>query len=145
MEYATLYHTLKSLHIIAFVAWMAGMFYLPRLYVYHCDATPDGEAHTMLMTMERKLLRIIMNPAMILTWGLGIWLALLTDAHTQGWFHMKATLVLVMSGVHGMLAMHRTQFMRGTNTKSGRYYRILNEVPTLLLVGIVLLAIFKPL
>jgi putative membrane protein len=94
--------------------------------------------------MEQKLLRVIMNPAMIATWGFGLWLAVYTDAFTQGWLHAKITLVLLMSGVHGMLAAHRKRFARGENTKSERYFRLLNEAPTVLLIGIVYLAVFKP-
>lgn len=144
MDNVTFYHTLKTLHIIAFVAWMAGMFYLPRLFVYHCQAVKGGEADAMLQVMERKLLRFIMNPAMIATWGFGLWLALAYDFFTQGWFHAKMTCVLLMSGVHGWLAVHRSRFARGTNTCSERFFRLLNEAPTLLLIAITYLVIFKP-
>jgi protoporphyrinogen IX oxidase len=145
MDIPNLYLTLKTLHIISFTAWMAGMFYLPRLYVYHCKAVRGGEADIMLQTMERKLLRYIMNPAMILTWGFGLWLAMVTEAFTSGgWFHAKMLCVMLMSGTHGLLAVHRSQFIRGDNTKSERYYRILNEAPTILLIAIVWLVVFKP-
>jgi protoporphyrinogen IX oxidase len=145
MDTPTLYLTLKTLHIISFTAWMAGMFYLPRLYVYHCQTQVGSEADRMLQTMERKLLRFIMNPAMILTWGFGLWLAVVSDAFTSGgWLHAKMGAVLLMSGVHGLLAVHRTQFATGHNTKSERYYRILNEAPTILLIMIVYLVVFKP-
>jgi protoporphyrinogen IX oxidase len=145
MDTATLYLTLKTLHIISFTAWMAGMFYLPRLYVYHCQAVKGGEADTMLQTMERKLLRFIMNPAMIATWILGLWLAMVTEAFTSGaWFHAKMLCVMLMSGTHGLLAVHRTGFVRGDNVKSERYYRWLNEAPTVLLILIVGLVVFKP-
>ncbi len=144
MDNIFLYNLLKTIHIIAFVAWMAGMFYLPRLYVYHAEAIKGGEADLMLQTMERKLLRFIMNPAMILTWVFGLWLAISTGAHQMGWFHAKMGLVMLMSGVHGLLAVHRGQFARGENTRSHRYFRLLNEAPTLLLIGIVYLVIFKP-
>jgi protoporphyrinogen IX oxidase len=144
MEDANLYNLLKTLHIIAFVAWMAGMFYLPRLFVYHAEAKAGGEASAMLEVMELKLLRYIMNPAMIATWVFGLWLALRFELYQGGWFHIKATLVLFMSGLHGRFAVHRKQFLRGENKYSARYFRIINEVPTILLIFIVYLVIFKP-
>jgi protoporphyrinogen IX oxidase len=145
MDTTTLYYTVKTLHIISFVAWMAGMFYLPRLYVYHASAVKGGEADAMLQTMERKLLRFIMNPAMIATWVFGLWLAVITQAFTAGgWFHAKMFAVMLMSGVHGLLAVHRGGFARGDNAKSERYYRWLNEAPTVLLIVIVWLVVFKP-
>jgi protoporphyrinogen IX oxidase len=145
MDTTTVYYTVKTLHIISFVAWMAGMFYLPRLYVYHASAIKGGEADGMLQVMERKLLRYIMNPAMIATWVFGLWLAVITQAFTSGgWFHAKMAAVMLMSGVHGLLAVHRSQFVRGDNTKSARYFRWLNEAPTVLLVVIVWLVVFKP-
>lgn len=144
MEDANLYNLLKVLHIVAFVAWMAGMFYLPRLFVYHVAAKQGGELDLTLQIMERKLLRYIMNPAMIATWIFGLWLALRFELYQGGWFHIKATLVLIMSGVHGRLAIHRKQFALGANKYSDRYFRIINEVPTILLIFIVYLVIFKP-
>ncbi len=144
MDNVFLYNFLRTAHIVSFVAWMAGMFYLPRLYVYHVGAIKGGEADLMLQTMERKLLRYIMNPAMILTWVFGVWLALVIEAHQAGWFHAKFSLVLIMSGVHGLLAVHRGRFVRGENKHSERYFRLLNEAPTILLIGIVYLVIFKP-
>jgi protoporphyrinogen IX oxidase len=145
MDSITLYNTVKALHIISFVSWMAGMFYLPRLYVYHTGATKGGEADLMLQVMERKLLRFIINPAMIATWGFGLWLAVITQAFTSGgWFHAKMAAVMLMSGVHMLLAVHRGAFARGDNTKSERYFRLLNEAPTLLLIVIVWLVVFKP-
>ncbi len=144
MDNVFLYNLLKSIHIVAFVSWMVGMFYLPRLYVYHAGVVKGGESDLMLQVMERKLLRYIMNPAMILTWIFGLWLAVTTEAFQMGWFHAKMTLVLLMSGVHGLLAVHLGQFARGENTRSGRYFRWLNEAPTILLIAIVYLVIFKP-
>lgn len=140
-----LYLWIKALHIIAMVAWMAGMFYLPRLFVYHTQAAVGSDSDKMLQTMERKLLRIIINPAMILTFVFGIWMiALNPELMKQGWLHGKILLVLGMTGVHGMLAGARKKFERGENTRSDRFYRILNEVPTLLLFGIVILVVIKP-
>lgn len=145
MDQTTLYYTLKTLHLISLIAWMAGMFYLPRLYVYHTGAVKGGEADRMLQVMERKLLRFIMNPAMIATWVFGIWLGVVTGAFTGGgWLHAKMGAVMLMSGVHGLLAVHRGSFARGDNTKSERYFRLLNEAPTVLLIAIVWLVVFKP-
>ena len=141
---ADAYHLLKSLHIVSFVAWMAAMFYLPRLYVYHCKAVPGGELSETLKVMERKLLRYIMTPAMIATFVFGIWLALGMDYFQEPWLHAKLFLVLLMAGFHGACAAWMKRFARDQNTHSEKFYRIANEVPTLLLIGIVLLAVFKP-
>jgi putative membrane protein len=142
-----LYLTLKALHIISFTCWMAGLFYLPRLFVYHADAKPASELSETLKVMERKLLRFIMNPAMIATWVFGIWLIVVTgygSPGTGGWIHAKIVLVLALSGVHGVLSAHRKRFAADANIKSARYFRILNEIPTLLFVAIVGLAVLKP-
>lgn len=138
------YTTLKIIHLLAVMSWMAGMLYLPRLYVYHADAKVGGEASEMLKVMERKLLKYIINPAMIVTWVAGIWLAIEIDAFKQGWFHGKFLLVFLMSGCHGVLASHRKKFECDENQKSAKYFRILNEVPTLLMIGIVVLVVAKP-
>ncbi len=147
MDTVTLYYTLKMIHIISFVAWMAGMFYLPRLYVYHADAPIGGELSETLKVMERRLLRAIINPAMISTFVFGIWLIIEVygDSLRQaGWLHAKLTLVLVMAGLHGFLARCRKQFAADTNAYSAKFYRVINEVPTVLLIAIVYLAVFKP-
>lgn len=141
------YLLFKAIHIIAVISWMAGLLYLPRLYVYHTSAIKGGEASEMLKVMERKLLRYIMNPAMIITFLLGILLVAETGygmPGNGGWLHAKILLVLGMGGVHGLLAKHRREFAEDRNTKSARYYRILNEVPTVLMIGIVILAVLKP-
>jgi len=141
------YLLIKSLHIIAFTSWMAGLFYLPRLFAYHANAPKGSELSETLKIMERRLLRIIMNPAMILTWGFGIWLVIITGygaPDTGGWIHAKIVLVLAMSGVHGFLAATRKRFDRDANTRSARFYKILNEVPTVIFIIIVLLAVMKP-
>lgn len=138
------YDTIKALHLIAVISWMAGLLYLPRLYVYHCTAPHGGEADTMLQIMERRLLRFIMTPAMIITFVLGLIMIMQNSAlFQQPWFHAKILLVLAMAGAHGMMSAQRKRFANGTNTKSQRYYRIFNEVPTLLMVFIVLLAVRK--
>lgn len=139
-----LYLWLKSLHVIAIIAWMAGMLYLPRLFVYHADAPVGSPQSETFKVMERRLLKAIINPAMIAAWILGLWLAYELDAFRDGWFHAKLTLVLLMSGVHGYLSRCVKVFARDENTRPARFYRILNEVPTLLMIGIVILVIVKP-
>lgn len=139
-----LYLWLKSLHVIAIIAWMAGMLYLPRLFVYHADVPVGSPQSETFKVMERRLLKAIINPAMIAAWILGLWLAYELDAFREGWFHAKLTLVLLMSGVHGYLSRCVKVFARDENTRPARFYRILNEVPTLLMIGIVILVIVKP-
>ncbi len=139
-----LYLWFKALHVIAVIAWMAGMLYLPRLFVYHCEAEPGSKQSETFKVMERRLLRAIINPAMIATWGLGLWLAWDGGWLMSGWFHAKLAAVLAMSGVHGMLSSYVRAFAEDRNTKSQRFFRILNEVPTLLMIVIVVLVIVKP-
>lgn len=135
----------KALHIISFVAWMAGMFYLPRLYVYHTRVQNGSEADQLFQTMERKLLRLIINPAMIATFVFGICLIVANTAYMQqGWLHAKFTLLLLMVGFHGFLARARRDFAEGRNKRSEKFYRLINEIPTVLLIGIVLLAVLRP-
>ena len=144
---ANLYLTLKAIHIISFTAWMAGLFYLPRLYVYHAEAKVGSELSETLKVMEHKLLRYIMNPAMILTFAIGIWLIVITGYGAPGsgaWIHAKLLLVLILAGFHGMCASWRKKFAADENTKSHRFYRWANEVPTLLLILVVFLAVLKP-
>lgn len=138
----------KSFHIIAMVAWMAGLFYLPRLFVYHAEtASAPGDASEMLKTMERRLLRAIMNPAMIATWALGLCLLAtpgLVRWTSDLWIYPKLAAVGVLTWLHHWLARRRKEFARDANTRSGRVYRMMNEVPTLLLVIIVVMAAVKP-
>jgi putative membrane protein len=138
------YEWVKAFHIIAVIAWMAGMLYLPRLFVYHCAAPAGSPQSETFKTMERRLLRAIINPAMIATWIFGLWLAWLGGWAWAGWFQAKVILVLVMSGVHGMLAQHVREFGADENQHSQKYFRIINEVPTVLMIGIVLLVVLKP-
>ncbi len=140
------YLWIKALHVIAVIAWMAGMFYLPRLFVYHCETVPGSPESERFKVMERKLLRIIINPAMIAVWAFGLVLSFLpvTQAWHQGWFHAKFALVLAMSGVHGLFARWVRLFGRDANTRPARIYRMWNEVPTLLMFAIVILVIVKP-
>ena len=141
----SLYVWIKALHLIAVISWMAGMLYLPRLFVYHTAVLPGSEADTLLQTMERRLLRFIINPAMIATFALGAWLVSIRSPEIwqEGWWHGKMALLAGMFTVHGLLARYRKDFSRGQNTHSARFYRILNEVPTVLMIGIVLLAVVK--
>jgi putative membrane protein len=138
------YEWLRVLHIISFVAWMAGLFYLPRLYVYHTQQEIGSAASDTFKVMERKLLRLIMNPAMIATWIFGLWLAAEIDAWRQGWFHGKMALVVLMTGFHHGCGVWRGRFAEDRNHHSERFYRVMNEVPTVLLIGIVILVVVKP-
>ena len=144
MNTGSLYDWLKALHIIAIVAWMAALLYLPRLYVYHAGVPAGSSESALLKVMERRLLRAIMNPAMIATWVLGLTLALQGGWFRSGWLHAKLALVLALSGYHGYLSGARRRFESDANTKTVRFYRILNEVPTVLLILIVLLVVLKP-
>ncbi|MFM9865767.1 MAG: protoporphyrinogen oxidase HemJ [Micropepsaceae bacterium] len=139
-----LYPWLKALHIIAVIAWMAGLLYLPRLFVYHCEVTPGTAEDERFKTMERKLMRVIINPSMIAVWVLGLTLAHTLDAWAQGWFHAKLLLVILLTGAHGMLSRWRRDFEAGRNTKSQRFFRMINEVPAVLMAGIVILVVVKP-
>ena len=139
-----MYEWVKAFHIIAMIAWMAGMLYLPRLFVYHCEADPGSQQSETFKVMERRLLRIIINPAMIATWVLGLWLVWQTGACRAHWFEAKFALVVVLSGVHGVYVRRVKDFAADRNRRSQKYYRILNEIPTVLMIVIVLLAVVKP-
>jgi len=139
-----LYLWLKALHIIAVIAWMAGMLYLPRLFVYHCDAALGSVQSETFKVMERRLLRAIINPAMVASWVLGLWLAWSGNFLSAPWLHGKLVLVLVMSGVHGMLARWMKDFAADRNRHTQKFFRIMNEVPTVLMIGIVILVVMKP-
>ncbi len=139
-----LYLWLKALHVVAIIAWMAGMLYLPRLFVYHCDAPKGSIQSETFKIMERRLLKAIINPAMIAAWVLGLVLVWQGGWIASGWLHAKVALVLGLSAVHGMLAKQVKIFAADQNTRPARYFRILNEVPTLLMLGIVILVIVKP-
>ncbi len=138
------YLVVKSLHIIAVISWMAGLLYLPRLFVYHANAVPGGEASEMLKIMERKLLRLIMNPAMIATYLFGIMLAVELNTWNAGWLHAKLALVILLTGAHHVMVRHFKAFRDDRNTKSQRYFRLLNEAPTVLMIVIVILVVIKP-
>jgi protoporphyrinogen IX oxidase len=134
----------KAFHVIAVIAWMSGMLYLPRLFVYHTEAKPGSESSERFKVMERKLLRGIMNPSMIAVWILGPMLAWLTGTYLDTWLQIKFLLVIVLSGVHGFLVRCWRDFAADRNTRSARFYRIINEVPAVLMVFIVILVIVQP-
>lgn len=138
------YVWIKAIHVIAVISWMAAMLYLPRLFIYHCDATAGSELSETLKVMEWRLLRIIMNPAMILTWVLGLWMAWQAGWFSAGWFHAKLAAVLVLSGIHGHFSAAVRKFAADANQKSARYWRIMNEAPAVLMIAIVILVIVKP-
>jgi putative membrane protein len=139
-----LYLWIKAFHVIAVIAWMAGMLYLPRLFVYHCDAPKGSIQSDTFKIMERRLLKAIINPAMIVTWVLGLYLVWDGGWYTSGWLHAKLALVLILSGLHGVYVRRLKEFAADRNTRPAKYYRILNEVPTVLMIGIVILVIVKP-
>jgi putative membrane protein len=135
---------LKALHIVTVIAWFAGLFYLPRLFVYHAEAKPDSEASATFKVMERRLLRAIMNPAMIAVWITGPWLAWVEGVYMDGWLQAKFALVALLTGFHHALARWTKDFAADRNTHPAKFYRIANEIPTLLLVGIVILVVVTP-
>ena len=140
------YLWLKALHIIAVIAWMAGMLYLPRLFVYHVDAAKESELSERLKVMERRLMRAIMNPAMIASVALGVALLFVSDLvdWSAGWIYAKLAFVAALGGLHGLLSCHRREFAEDRNTKSTRYFRILNEAPAVLMIGIVIFVVVRP-
>ena len=138
------YLWLKAFHVIAAVAWMAGMLYLPRLFVYHCEAQKGSIQSETFKVMERRLLKAIINPAMIATWILGLILVWQGGWLASGWLHAKLVLVLALSGLHGMLSRYVKDFAADRNVRPARFYRLINEGPTILMIGIVILVIVKP-
>ena len=139
-----MYEWIKAVHVMAVIAWMAGMLYLPRLMVYHTEAVVGSIQSETFKIMERRLLKGIINPAMMVTWVLGLYLAWEAFGFKGGWLHAKILLVFILSGLHGYLSGRVRDFANDRNTKSARFYRILNEVPAVLMVGIVILVIVKP-
>jgi putative membrane protein len=138
------YEWVKALHVIAVIAWMAGLLYLPRLFVYHCEAEPGSKQSETFKVMERRLLRAIINPAMIASWLLGLGLTFEGGWLAFHWLQAKVVLVLILSGVHGLLARWVRDFAADRNRNSQKFYRVINEIPAVLLVGIVILAVVKP-
>jgi len=140
----TAYPWIKALHVIAVISWMAGMLYLPRLFVYHCEAEIGSKQSETFKVMERRLLKAIINPAMMVTWLAGLYLAWSGHWYASGWFHAKFALVIILSGVHGFFSRWVKDFAADRNARSQKFYRIINEVPTLLMLGIVILVVVKP-
>lgn len=139
-----MYEWIKAFHVMAVISWMAGMLYLPRLMVYHAESAVGSIQSETFKIMERRLLKGIINPAMIATWVLGLYLAWAAFGFKGGWLHGKILLVFILSGIHGYLVGRVRDFANDRNTKSARFYRIINEVPAVLMVGIVILVIVKP-
>ncbi len=143
------YLLIKALHIISVITWMAGMLYLPRLFVYHCTAEKGSLQSETFKVMERRLLRVIINPAMIATFAFGLWLAWLGPNPRYGWFasgwlQVKLALVLTLAAVHGLFALWVKAFGADCNIHSQKFYRAINEIPTVLMVAIVGLVVLKP-
>ena len=139
-----MYEWIKALHVIAVISWMAGMLYLPRLFVYHCEADAGSTQSETFKVMERRLLKAIINPAMVVSWLAGLYLAWAGHWLSAGWFHGKLLLVLILSGIHGLFSRWVKDFANDRNHRSQKFYRIINEVPTILMIGIVVLVIVKP-
>jgi protoporphyrinogen IX oxidase len=135
---------IKAFHVIAVIAWMSGMLYLPRLFVYHTETKPGSESSERFKVMERRLFKGIVNPSMIAVWILGPLLAWLTGTYLDLWLQMKVVLVIGMTGIHGFYGRCVKDFAADRNTRSARFYRIINEVPALLMVVIVILVIVQP-
>ena len=138
------YLWIKALHVIAVISWMAGMLYLPRLFVYHCEAEIGSKQSETFKVMERRLFKAIINPAMIVTWLAGLYLAWAGHWFTFGWLHVKLALVLAMSAVHGFFSRWLKDFAADRRPRSQKFYRIINEVPTALMILIVIMVIVKP-
>lgn len=138
------YLWIKALHIIAVISWMAGMLYLPRLFVYHASEEVGSPVSEKLKIMEFKLLKVIINPAMMVTWGAGLWLMFSGLVDLAGWFWVKFILVLAMSGAHGWLSKSQKRFAADENQLSEKQWRMANEIPTVLMIGIVIMVIVRP-
>ena len=139
------YLWIKALHLIAVIAWMAGMMYLPRLFIYHHQAEKGGEAEAGFVVMERRLLKGIMNPSIVAVWALGLLMLAAAPAMlSSGWFHVKLLLVVAISGVHGFYAAARRKFEAGERPRTERFWRIMNEAPFILMIGVVIFAVVKP-
>jgi putative membrane protein len=139
-----MYEWIKALHVVAIIAWMAGMLYLPRLFVYHSVAEIGSKQSETFKLMEHRLLKAIINPAMAVTWLAGLYLAWAGHWFSAGWLHGKLLLVLALSGMHGFLAHCVQDFAADRNARSQKFYRLINEVPTVLMIGIVILVVVKP-
>ncbi|MHA6299508.1 protoporphyrinogen oxidase HemJ [Devosia sp. CAU 1758] len=141
-----MYEWVKALHVISVIAWMAGMMYLPRLFVYHAESAPGSEKAETFKIMERRLYRGIVTPAMVATWIFGLWLAFgfgIVD-FSQGWMWLKAVMVLALSGVHGWYGSMLRAFAEDRNARSHKFYRAINEIPFVIAIVIVIAVIVKP-
>ncbi len=138
------YVWIKAIHVVAIISWMAGLLYLPRLFIYHCEAANGSTQSETFKVMERRLLSIIMMPAMVISWVLGLWLAWTGGHFGEHWFHAKLALVVCLSAVHGYFSAAARAFAEDRNGKTPRHWRTVNEVPTLLMIAIVVLVIVKP-
>ena len=134
----------KALHIVSVIAWMAALLYLPRLMVYHTDAPVGSDTSETFKVMERRLLRGIATPSMIATFVFGIWLATLMGAWSEPWLHAKLAFVLALAGGHGLLARWTRDFANDRNTRTARFYRMVNEIPAVFMLAIVILVVVKP-
>jgi protoporphyrinogen IX oxidase len=143
-ESLSMYEWIKALHVIAVISWMAGMLYLPRLFVYHCETEIGSKQSETFKVMERRLLKAIINPTMIVTWLAGLYLAWAGHFLSAGWLHAKLLLVILLSGVHGFFSRCVKDFANDRNLRSQKFYRVINEVPTLLMIFIVILVLVKP-
>ncbi|MGN6412187.1 MAG: protoporphyrinogen oxidase HemJ [Nitrobacter sp.] len=139
-----MYEWIKAFHVIAVISWMAGMLYLPRLFIYHCDAEIGSKQSETFKVMERRLFKAIINPAMMVAWGLGLYMMWEHQWYLSGWFQGKLVLVILMSAIHGYFARRVRDFAADRNAVSQKFYRIINEVVTALMVGTVILVIVKP-
>lgn len=135
---------IKALHVISVIAWMAGLLYLPRLFVYHAECEPGSAQSETFKVMERKLLRAIMNPAMVATWAFGLTLYIRFEYWTEWWMHVKWLGILVLTSMHHIYARWRKDFAEDRNTRSSRFYRMMNEVPTVAMIVIVIMVIVRP-
>jgi putative membrane protein len=146
MVLIAIYPWIKAFHVISMIAWMAASFYLPRLYVYHCQVAPGSAESERFKVMERRLLKQIMNPAMIATWVFGIILVFTPGVvlWSQGWWYVKLVSVILLSGFHGATSKWRKDFLNDRNRRPEKFYRIANEVPTILMIIIVIMVIVKP-
>ncbi len=138
------YLWIKAVHVIAIISWMAGLLYLPRLFVYHTTVKPRSDTSETFKVMERRLIKAIMTPAMVLAWILGLIMAVDGGLFSQGWFHVKLACVVAMTVAHFFLARAKDDFAADRNGRSEKFYRVINEVPTLLMIVIVIVVIVKP-
>ncbi len=139
-----MYEWLKVLHIISVISWMVGLLYLPRLMVYHSEKEPNSDASEIFKVMERRLMKGIMTPAMIASWGFGLALAWQGDFWLQGWFVSKLFLLFLLTAQHGFCVVWMKEFAADERKRKSRFFRWVNEIPTLIMIGIVILVVIKP-